>query len=569
MKKTSLKTVSGVMLSVLFTLTPLVLTAHDGDKHGEDEAQATSRVLGNISFPTTTGSEQAQKAFIEGMLLLHLFEYPFAQERFQRAQELDPGFVMAYWGEAMTYNHPIWDEQNQEAAQATMNRLGDSAEARQSSTSSQKEKDYLAALDILYGDDSKADRDRAYMRHMQQMASNYPDDHEVQLFYALSIFGASAGVRDVPAYMRSTAISQGVFYANREHPGAAHYLIHGVDDPVHAPLGLEAARALAVMAPDAGHSQHMTSHIFTAVGMWDDVISANESAVLVSNKMRLSRDQPPRHWGHYNFWLLYGLLQQGRHNEAAQLLKAAYEEDLDPGAVPKNPLVLDADDSQIGSLVQMWGRYMIETRGKDRDKAAWTFNMGEAFDPQLTYHYVLALDAAHFEKPTVAKNHLDTFQTLKAKLQTAILAMERQAPTDLVYLDRLNVLDLEIQAAIASAEENTDKALEFAREASRLEGEMPFAFGPPFIDLPSAELLGEILLDAGHFDEAVEAFETQGERTRLKSLPMLGLARAEQARGNKTAAIHIRETLGSIWTKADADIKTNLNDTRSSYPRSH
>ena len=558
MKKTSLKTVRRVLLSIMFTLAPLVSTAHEGEEHGEDEAQATSRVLGNISFPTTTESGQAQKAFIEGMLLLHLFEYPFAQEKFQLAQELDPGFVMAYWGEAMTYNHPIWDQQNQEAARATLNRLGDSAEARKSETSSQKEKDYLAALDLLYGDGPKADRDRAYMQHMQRMAANYPDDHEAQLFYALSIFGASAGVRDVPAYMRSTAISQSVFYANREHPGAAHYLIHGVDDPIHAPLGLEAARALAVMAPDAGHSQHMTSHIFTAVGMWDDVISANESAVLVSNKMRVSRDQPPRHWGHYNFWLLYGLLQQGRHDEAAQLLKAAYKEALDSGAVPKEPLVLDADRSQIGSLVQMWGRYMIETRGKDRDKAAWTFNMGEAFDPKLTYHYVLALDAAYFEKPAVAKDHLKTFQTLKDQLQSAILAMERQAPTDLVYLDRLNVLDLEIQAAIASAEKDTDKALEFAHEASRLEGGMPFAFGPPFIDLPSAELLGEILLDAGQYDEAAEAFETQGERTRLKSLPMLGLARAEEARGNQATATHIREMLGSIWIKADADIKAKL-----------
>ncbi len=558
MKKISSKSVRQLLLLLTLTTLPMALSAHDGDKHGEDEAQATSRVLGDISFPTTTKSDQAQKAFIEGMLLLHLFEYPFAQEKFQRAQQLDPGFSMAYWGEAMTYNHPIWDEQKQDVALATLGRLGNSPEARQSSTSSQKEKDYLAALDLLYGDGPKTDRDRAYMQHMQQMAANYPDDHEVQLFYALSIFGASAGVRDVPAYMRSTAISQGVFYANRDHPGAAHYLIHGVDDPIHAPLGLEAARALAVMAPDAGHSQHMTSHIFTAVGMWDDVISANKSAVLVQNKMRVSRDQPARHWGHYNFWLLYGLLQQGRHDEAATLLRAAYKEAIDSGAVPKDPLELDADRSQIGSLVQMWARYMVETHGKDREMATWTFNMGGAFDPMLTYHYVQAFDAAHWATPEAAGKHLHDFQALKTQLREAILAMERQAPTDLVYLDRLSVMDLEIQATIALAEAKNDKALEYAREASRLEGEMPFAFGPPFVDLPSAELLGGILLQLGHYDEAVEAFNTQGERTRLKVLPMLGLARAEEARGNKAVAAHTREMLNSIWVKADSDIRDQL-----------
>jgi len=548
----------GTLLSVFIILQPVAVNAHEDDKHGEDEKQATSRVLGNISFPTTTESKQAQAAFIEGMLLLHLFEYPFAQERFQYAQTLDPDFVMAYWGEAMTHNYPIWDEQKQDEALAILNKLGDSAEARQSKTSSQKEKDYLTALDLLYGEGPKGTRDKAYMQHMQQMAINYPDDHEVQLFYALSIFGASAGVRDVPAYMQSTAISQRVFYANREHPGAAHYLIHGVDDPIHAPLGLEAARALAVIAPDAGHSQHMTSHIFTAVGMWDDVVAANISAVAVSNKMRISRGKPTRNVGHYNFWLLYGLLQQGKHDEAAVLLKAAYKETTESGATPKDPLVLDPDNSTVGSLVQMWARYMIETRSEDREMINWTFNMGDAFDPNLTFNYVHALNAAYWKEPATAKEYLGKFQTLKSQLNKIILSMDRQAPSDLVYLDRLNVMDLELQAVIEFAQDNSQQALTHAREASRLEGEMPFAFGPPFIDLPSAELLGGILLSTGHYDEAIEAFEIQGQRTRLKTLPMLSQAKTEEARGNQTAANQLRERLASIWVNADDNIKAKL-----------
>ncbi|NOR18501.1 MAG: hypothetical protein GQ538_00250 [Xanthomonadales bacterium] len=550
--------ICSLLLVLVFALQPLALTAHEDDKHAEDEPQTTGRVLGKISFPTTTKSEQAQTAFIEGMLLLHLFEYPFAKEKFQQAQEIDPDFVMAYWGEAMTHNHPIWDEQKQDEALAILNRLGNSPEARQSKTSSQKEKDYLAALDLLYGDGPKAERDKAYMLHMQQMAVNYPDDHEVQLFYALSLFGVSAGVRDVPAYMQSTAISQGVFYTNRQHPGAAHYLIHGVDDPVHAPLGLEAARALAVIAPDAGHSQHMTSHIFTAVGMWDDVVTANKSAVLVSNQMLVSKGRSARYWGHYNFWLLYGLLQQGKHDEAAVLLKAAYKEVTESGVVPTEPLWLDADRSQVGSVVQMWARYLIETRSQDREMINWTFNMGDAFDPKLTFHYVHALDAAFWNESALATEHLGKFQSLKSTLKETILGMDTQAPTDLVYLDRLNVMDLEIQAAIEFEKGNPDQALKYAREASHLEGQMPFAFGPPFVDLPSAELLGNILLSTGHNDEAVEAFEVQAQRTRLKTLPMLSQARAEKARGNDTAARQLRERLTLIWFNADVDVKAKL-----------
>ena len=226
--------------------------------------------------------------------------------------------------------------------------------------------------------------------------------------------------------------------------------------------------------------------------------------------------------------------------------------------VPTEPLRLEPDRSQVGSLVQMWARYMIETRGKDREMAKWEFNMADAFDPNLTYQFVQALNASNDDRVAAAKEYLATFQSLKADLNTAIFAMQRQAPTDLLYLDRLNVMDLEIQAVIAMADQQPDVALVHAREASRLEGEMPFAFGPPFIDWPSAEMLGGLLLTNGQYDEAVEAYETQAGRTRLKTLPMLGQARAEEARGNTTTADQLRARLASVWVNADEDVKAKL-----------
>jgi hypothetical protein len=440
---------------------------------------------------------------------------------------------MAYWGEAMAHNYPIWDEQHRDAALAVLNKLGPTTEARAAMTSSQKEKDYIASLEILYGTGPKEERDRDYMHYMQQMARRYADDHEVRLFYALSIMGVSAGVRDIPSYMESTALSQSVFYANREHPGAAHYLIHGVDDPVHAPLGLEAARALAVMAPDAGHSLHMTSHIFTALGMWDDVVIANINATQVANAMAMELGNPPKHWGHANFWLLYGLLQQGRDAEAKKLLSNAYEETTAAGIVPEDPLILDPDNSQVGSLVQMWARYMIETHGADGEVATWQFNLGEAYDPNLNYHYVRALLSSD---PDEIAEHLSAFRTLKIRLGKDVMALPRQAPFDLLYLDRLIVIEHQLEAVLARAEGDTDKMIDHAREANRLEGDMPYSFGPPFVDYPSAQLLGELSLDLGNDDEAADAFAEQLTRSRLKANALAGLARAERARGNAEAA---------------------------------
>ena len=103
----------------------------------------------------------------------------------------------------------------------------------------------------------------------------------------------SEGVRDVPTYLKAAAIAKAVFVRNPEHPGAAHYWIHGMDDPQHAAGALEAARALSKIAPDAGHAQHMCSHIFMALGMWDDVVRANIAAMRVVNHQKAQQESRP------------------------------------------------------------------------------------------------------------------------------------------------------------------------------------------------------------------------------------------------------------------------------------
>ncbi len=361
----------------------------------EEDQHVRGRVLGSLSFPTTSKVPEAQQAFVEGMLFLHLFEYPHAREAFQRAQDLEPGFAMAFWGEAMTHNAPIWDEQDLVSARAVLARLGATPEARRLSTPAAREIGLLSAVEALYGGGGKSDRDRLYLQLMEQLAAQFPEDHEIQLFYALSILGVSAGVRDVPSYMMATAIAQAVFSENPRHPGAAHYLIHGVDDPVHAVLGVAAARALSEIAPDAGHSLHMTSHIFTALGMWDDVVNANQRAVGVQNRLRLELAEAQRQWGHYNFWLLYGYLQQGKHEQARALLLAARAQERQANAAPEDRMILVPDRSLSGSVVQMWFRYLVETRQWDSDIANWSFNIGEAFDPNLNYSFVQSIRAAY------------------------------------------------------------------------------------------------------------------------------------------------------------------------------
>ena len=528
--------------------------AHENEAAGPQ----TGRVLGSISFPTSTQSAEAQQAFIRGMLLLHLFEYPFARAEFITAQQLDPEFAMAYWGEAMTWNHPIWDRQDLPAGRAALAKLGASGRQRLDATGDPLEQAFLASLDTLYGDGTKADRDQAYARAMERMAAQFPDNHEVQLFYALSLFGVQAGVRDIPTYMLCTALAQAVFSANPRHPGAAHYLIHGVDDPDHAVLGLAAARALSEMAPDAGHSLHMTSHIFMALGKWDDVVAANERAVNVANRMRQDLGEQPRNWGHYNFWLLYGYLQQGRVEMAKALLTRTYEEAQADGTSPTDRMNLDADDSQVGSLVQMWLRYLVETRDWDGPIAQWQFNMADAFDPNLNFTYAQALRAIDGVQPSVATQYLEQFRRLHAELGSLLQRQAEQAPTDLQYLARLEVMELQMLAGIEMARGQRQSAITYAQQASAAEGKLPYAFGPPFIDWPAAEMLGDMLADDRNHRAAVDAFELSLRRARLRSHSLLGLTQAQQRLGLEGEARYNQARLTAIWHAADAEVRARL-----------
>ncbi|NIP58877.1 MAG: hypothetical protein GWM92_11225, partial [Gemmatimonadetes bacterium] len=334
---------------------------------GSLAAQDAPAVLGTVEFPNS-GADAAQEPFVRGVLLLHSFEYEEAAAAFREAQELDPDFALAYWGEAMTYNHPIWMEQDRTAALGALARLAPGPEARVAQAPGEREKDWLRSLHVLYGvgdaarelgvgpgpdgsPASKEARDDAYRAFMERMHEKYPGDDEWATFYALSILGTAHEGRDFRTYMRAAAVAERVLDRNPDHPGAAHYVIHSFDDPIHAPLGLPAARAYSEIAPGAAHAQHMTSHIFVAMGMWDDVVEANVVARDVQNAGEREAGRPPVLCGHYTFWLEYGYLQQGRHDAAAGVMERCHGQVA--GGVRSR--------GRVGYFVEMRSRYLLDT----------------------------------------------------------------------------------------------------------------------------------------------------------------------------------------------------------------
>jgi tetratricopeptide (TPR) repeat protein len=503
-----------------------------------------SKDLGSIAFPNT-GKPEAQDAFVRGVLLLHSFEYEDAAEAFRVAQGVDPDFALAYWGEAMTYNHPLWRQQDRDAALAALARYAPDPQARAEKAADPRERGYLHAVEVLYGEGEKVERDLAYSEAMGELAERYPDDLEARAFYALSILGTVQGVRDFAVYMRAGAVAEEVFAANELHPGAAHYLIHSYDDPVHAPLGLRAARVYARIAPAASHAQHMISHIYVALGRWSESVDANVKSFEVSAERRhrkgLGLDALNYHSLH---WLEYSYLQLGRFDDAKAQLDAMTEyarESLSPRALwyhaamraayivetggSAAPAEIDPEGTQVtGAAADLFASGYAALRAGERDRAA-----------QLAERMSLRYESA-------ASGHLCG--------QSG--GFEDTTQRDLVVAD---VMQKSLRALIALHDGETERALALLDEATAIEEGMSLDFGPPAIVKPSHELYGEVLLGLGRPADARVQFEEALERAPRRSLSLAGLAKASRALGDADTAGKACDEIALNYAAADLQVR--------------
>ena len=235
-------------------------------------AGAASASLGHVNFPVT-GGEVARRHFLRGLLALHSFWYEEARDEFREATRAQPDFAMGYWGEALTYYHPVWGEEDVAAEKKAL----DAAPAHPEVT--QRELSFLAAARTLVGDGDFSAHAERYKDAMRAVHERWPDDDEASTLYAVALLGTVD--RKSSSFRRqaeAAALSLAVFARNPDHPGAAHYIIHAFDDPDHAILALPAARRYAQIAPEAFHARHMPSHIFVHLGMWTEAAAANESS---------------------------------------------------------------------------------------------------------------------------------------------------------------------------------------------------------------------------------------------------------------------------------------------------
>lgn len=488
-----------------------------------------SHHLGTITFPTS-GAPSAQEAFIRGTLLLHSFMYQDAARAYREAQALDPDFAMAYWGEALTYTHPVWYQQDLPAARAVLARLAPTPAARLAKAQTDREKAYLRAVEILYGEGPKLRRDTLYAEAMRKVHEAFPDDPEAAAFYALSLLGLSNQGRHVPTYMRAAAILEELFQTRPDHPGVVHYLIHAYDDPIHAPLGLRAARIYGGLAGAASHALHMPSHIFLALGMWDDVAASNEAA-----------------WGadrsyHALYWLQYAYLQQGRYRDARRLLDTIVQDATRLGRSGNRGHYLSLMRAAFLTNTQQWS--------SDAVKIAVDLE-GLAAAPMAADLFASGLSMLRTGDRAGAARALSDMRTRRAA----------NADTYPPSVQAAVIQEQELEALIRLEQGDQPAALRLLEAAAANEDTVAFEFGPPDVVKPSAEILGEVLLQLERYPEAQKAFQRALARHPGRGAALLGLARAAAHTGDRKAAEAAQAQLRANWTRADPEPLATLSRT--------
>ncbi len=278
----------------------------------------------------------------------------------------------------------------------------------------------------------------------------------------------------------------------------------------------------------------MTSHIFVALGLWDDVVTANESAVRVAHRSTSC--------GHYNAFLHYGYLEQGRVIQARRLLAACRDQ---AGGQHPGPEAFDPD---AYSFITMWSRYLLDTEHWSGEVASWNADPGRAPAPRLSYWFTRGLGAARTGDSAAAYRALAEFEQAQHEITVRVASDSGSpSPDDEQFLTRNEVLRLELVGVIGGA-------LDTLRRAATLEDGMAYAFGPPFVSQPSHELLARELLAAGKPAEAQREFTLSLAHAPRRTAALLGLARAATAAGERTAAQRAYLELVMIWQAADPDL---------------
>jgi len=522
-----MKTAATLVAAIVATAcsTPGAL-AHDGD--AVPLTPRPPQQLGKVHFPTSC-DPAVQQQFDRAMALLHSFWAKDAIAGFQAVLRQDPACAIAYWGIAVAHQqNPLTAQQP--ASQAAKDALAGLDKAKAIGAKTQRERDYLAAIELIYRDADRTDfrsRRLAYEKAMQALAQRYPDDPEASIFDALALqMTVDLTDKTYANQLKSAAILERLAKDQPEHPGIVHYLIHAYDYPGLAERGLSAARLYAKLAPNHPHALHMPSHIYTRLGMWQDSIDANRRSAAAARAEGNAGEQV-----HAMDYLVHAYLQMGRDAEAKRIVS---EIDSITGVNP---------DIFIGpyGMAAMPARYVLERRAW-KEATALQPHATKFLFPEAITHFARGLGFARTGDLAAAKEEEATLAKLRDQLADRKIAY---------WSGQVEVQRLAVAGWIALAQGDRDAAFESVRASADLEDSMEKHIVTPSPVVPARELLGDMLLETGRPAEALAAFETSAQREPNRLRGLYGAARAAALAGDREKARTYYARLVALTTNGD------------------
>jgi tetratricopeptide (TPR) repeat protein len=512
----------------------------DDDAHHHEEM--TEAQVGTVHFPSSCAA--AVRLPVErGVAMLHSFWYEEAEAEFEQIEKDDPQCAIARWGLAMSLWHQLWNRPDM----AVLERGGAELKTARSLRATPREQDYISALNVFYEHPDRPYQERVtdYSNAMEKVSKDNPDDHEAAAFYALSVLAAEPEDEKSNAYrLKAAAVLEKLFAEEPNHPGVAHYLIHTYDRPDMAKLGLPAARKYEQLAPAAPHALHMPSHIFARLGMWPEDIDSNLRSVEATQKEAAMNMGGEGHQFHAMDFLVYAYLQTGREDEAQKIIDEVR------AMPPMHDMYGMGFDPRFFALSAFPASYALELHHWGA-AAQLAVVSGATDSSQAITYEARAIGEARSGNVDQARKEVAQLEAIQKKLATG--KKEDQGRYEAVS-DKLTVA----RAWLAFAEGNRADAVALLRTvADKDEGESEASHG-----IPAHEMLGDMLLEAKHPQEALAEYEASLKNDPGRFDSLYGAARAAEMAGKKDEA-------NNYYSRLLANCKVIREPAKSARPELH
>ena len=490
----------------------------------------------------TSCDRGVEQRFDRAVAMLHSFWFAEAIKEFNRVLEADPRCAIAYWGIALGN----WGFRGQIAATRAGAAAIERGEALAASVPTTREKDYIAAVALLYKDFERVSprpRINAYEQAMADLTGKYPEDREAVLFHALAILDTVVPTdKTYAARLRAGAMLEKQYALEPDHPGTAHYIIHAYDVPPLAARALTAARRYARLAPDAPHALHMPSHVFTRLGYWEESIDSNLRSAEAARKEGLPAAGERLHALDY---AIYAYVQSGQDGAASAIVRTV-------------PTIADATAAAHHGPANAFAAAAIPARYA-LERHAWaeaiklTPRVSDMPQADAITRFARALGFARTARADRARQEIEQLAALRDALN---------AQRDLYWAELVDVQRVAASAWASFAEGRAAEAINLLRSAAEREEATEKPGTTPGPLMPARELLGDMLLEAKRAPDALREYEAALTSDPNRYRSVAGAARAAQLAGSTAKARQYFEQLAKICSKGDRPGRPELEEAR-------